>query len=86
MSDSVAQQQMAQASGLASNTGYRTAPQDVQGVGQPEPQGLLKSLHGIKLEHLKAHRICILRCKFFLLCFLVPCYWSSLSLPLVEHV
>ena len=40
VSDSVAQQQMAVASGLASNAAYRTAPQNVQGVGNVEPQGL----------------------------------------------
>lgn len=41
VSDSVAQQQLTHASGLASNMGYRTAPHEVEGVGQPEPQGLL---------------------------------------------
>ena len=41
VSDSVAQQQMAHASGLASGAGYRTAPHEVPGVGQAEPQGSL---------------------------------------------
>lgn len=40
MSDSVAQQQMAHASGLSSGANYRTAPHEVPGVGS-EPQGLL---------------------------------------------
>ena len=43
VSDSVAQQQMTRAAGLASESGYRTAPQDMESVGQgyqhqPPPQ------------------------------------------------
>ena len=36
MSDSVAQQQMAHASGLSSGASYRTAPHEVPGVGQSD--------------------------------------------------
>ena len=41
MSDSVAQQQMAHASGLASDTGYCAIPHEIEDVGYAEPQGLL---------------------------------------------